>query len=142
MSADDSPSCTPPRVGVLAVVWRDGQVLLVRRCNPPQAGRWGFPGGRVEPGETLAHAAERELVEETRVRGRAVDILPVIEHIGEGQHWILVPVACAWMGEQPRPASDVDQAGWFEPDALPRPLCEGMERLVCESLPTVGGPTY
>ena len=31
-----------------AVVWRDGQVLLVRRANPPRRGEWSLPGGAQE----------------------------------------------------------------------------------------------
>ena len=56
-----------PIVGVLAVVLRDERALVVRRSNPPLAGRWGFPGGVLEFGETVAEGAMRELVEETGV---------------------------------------------------------------------------
>jgi len=50
------------RVGVL--IWRDGEVLLVRR---EKGGRsyWLVPGGGVDPGETMVEAAPRELLEET-----------------------------------------------------------------------------
>ncbi|WP_343287265.1 NUDIX domain-containing protein [Gordonia sp. SID5947] len=53
-------------VGVGAVVWGSGdRLLLVLRRHPPQAGRWTFPGGKVEPGETLPEAVAREVEEET-----------------------------------------------------------------------------
>lgn len=45
-----------------------GRVLLIKRANPPQKGRWTVPGGKVEPGETLAEAAARETLEETGLR--------------------------------------------------------------------------
>ncbi len=43
----------------------EGRLLLVRRRNEPAAGRWSLPGGRVEPDESPAEAAAREVREET-----------------------------------------------------------------------------
>ena len=52
-------------MGVGAVVFKDGEVLLVRRGQEPALGSWSLPGGLVELGETLADAIRRELAEET-----------------------------------------------------------------------------
>ena len=52
-------------VGVGAVVLRDGRLLLLLRRKAPEAGCWSIPGGKVEFGETCAHAVLRELSEET-----------------------------------------------------------------------------
>lgn len=43
----------------------EGRLLVVRRGNAPSAGLWSLPGGRVEPGESLAATARREVLEET-----------------------------------------------------------------------------
>src|SRR5262245_1801411 len=54
-----------PLVGVAAAVFNDaGEVLLVRRGQPPRAGQWSLPGGLLDLGETLAAGARRELWEE------------------------------------------------------------------------------
>lgn len=49
-------------LSVSALVWLDRKLLLMRRADN---GYWGLPGGFVEVGESVAHAARREVVEET-----------------------------------------------------------------------------
>ncbi len=58
-----------PAVSVALV--RGDRVLLVERGRAPSQGLYAFPGGKVEPGETLEEAARRELAEETTLGGRA-----------------------------------------------------------------------
>ena len=48
-----------PRVGVGAVVLREGRILLVRRGVPPALGLRAIPGGVLELGESLKEGAER-----------------------------------------------------------------------------------
>src|ERR1700761_6009079 len=58
-----------PRVSVAAVIITDGRVLACERSAPPEvAGRWEFPGGKVEPGESDQQALARECAEELGVR--------------------------------------------------------------------------
>ncbi|SDB46927.1 8-oxo-dGTP diphosphatase [Desulfonatronum thiosulfatophilum] len=53
---------------VAAVAWREGRYLAVQRPEgKPMAGFWEFPGGKVEPGETLEQALVRELREELAI---------------------------------------------------------------------------
>src|ERR1700747_3329101 len=91
-----------PSVGVVAIVRRGDRVLVVRRANPPMLGRWGFPGGVLELGETVAQGAMRELEEETGVKAEAVGPLTVIDTIerdregGVRYHYTLVAVVGRW----------------------------------------------
>src|SRR6059058_6672121 len=70
-----------PIVAVLAVVLRGEEALIVQRAQQPNSGRWGFPGGVLELGETVAQGAMRELFEETGVTAEAAGPLTVIDTI-------------------------------------------------------------
>jgi ADP-ribose pyrophosphatase YjhB (NUDIX family) len=65
------------RVGAGAVVIRDEKILLVRLTYGWAKGRWLLPNGGQRPGESLAACAERELVEETALQGRAGALVAV-----------------------------------------------------------------
>lgn len=73
---------THERVDIaLALPVRDGRVLVARRgVGTHLAGSWEFPGGKIEPGETPADAARRELVEETGLEPDRLDPLVLLVH--------------------------------------------------------------
>ena len=108
-----------PIVGVLAVVLRGHRVLVVRRANPPMRGRWGFPGGVLELGETVAQGAMRELFEETGVKAEAAGPLTVIDTIDrdpEGRiryHYTLVAVIGRWQSGEGVAGDDADEVAWL-----------------------------
>jgi len=56
-----------PKPVASCVIVRDGELLLLRRAIAPGVGKWAFPAGFVEPGETAEQAIAREVMEETRL---------------------------------------------------------------------------
>jgi 8-oxo-dGTP diphosphatase len=111
--------CASPVPAVIAVVVHDGQALLVRRANPPDAGLWGFPGGKIEFSETVKAAATRELLEETGIHGEAQEILTTLDILVRDlsgnvqQHYILIAVQCRWISGLPVAGDDALEAQWF-----------------------------
>ncbi|WP_051830981.1 MULTISPECIES: NUDIX domain-containing protein [Streptomyces] len=113
--AADRPS--GPRIVVGGALVQDGRVLAARRSAPESvAGRWEFPGGKAEPGETEAQALERELLEELGVRARALSRLPGVWAVRPGlelRFW-----AAELLAGEPRALEDHDELRWLGPDEL------------------------
>src|SRR3984957_3576503 len=111
-----------PIVAVLAVVLRpmgdDTRVLIVQRAQQPNAGRWGFPGGVLELGETVAEGAMRELLEETGVVAEAAGWLNVNDAISrddEGRvqfHYTLIAIRGVWKSGDGIAADDAADCAW------------------------------
>lgn len=116
-----------PIAATIAVVIRDDRVLLVRRANPPDAGLWGFPGGKIERGESLEQATLRELREETGVSAEVLRIfnaLDAFDYTSEGdvnRHFILIAALCQWSSGEPVAGDDALDACWVNLDELSVP---------------------
>lgn len=99
-----------------AAVVRAGRVLAARRTRPAvAAGRWEFPGGKVEPGETPDEALVREVREELGVEVAVSRWLAASAPIGT-THLLTVAVADLLTGS-PRP-TEHDALRWLGPDEL------------------------
>ncbi|WP_240655770.1 NUDIX hydrolase [Paraburkholderia phosphatilytica] len=95
------------------VICRQGtQILLVSR----QHGRWALPGGRPKPGEDLAQAAARELLEETSLHALGLSYL--FEFVGAGTHHRVYIVRTA-PGEVPKPGNEIARCRWVEVADVP-----------------------
>ena len=124
MQADNHP--TAPRLGVGAVVFHKGAVLLVERRNPPCTNEWAIPGGKVRLGETLQQAAEREILEETGIHikaGEPVYAFDLIERDADGKvqwHYAIIDLQADYIGGEVHAGDDAAAAAWFRPEQLAR----------------------
>lgn len=121
-----------PRVGVGAAILRDGKLLLIRRKRSPEAGFWSLPGGKVDPFETIADAARREIDEELGITLGALRLLCVVDHMADDEHWVAPTfLAEAFVGEPAiREPEKHSEMGWFGLQALPSPLAQSVEAAV------------
>lgn len=139
---------TRPVTGVVAVVRRGDRFLLVRRGREPGRGRWGFPGGAQELGETLFVAAARELLEETGVDaepGVVIDALDVLDRDETGRvrhHYTLIAIALHWRSGEGIPDDDVDALGWYAAEDLAAlPALPSVAMLMRKALAALPGET-
>ena len=105
-------------VAVGAVVVDDERLLMVRRGHGPAAGTWAVPGGRVEPGETLAEAVTRELRQETAIEGvcgHLIGVAEVLPDIDNPEHIVILDFAVSIL-EAVEPVADDDaaEARWVD----------------------------
>lgn len=109
-------------VGV--VVWKDDEVLLIRRAKPPRRGEWSIPGGAQELGETVKDTATREVREETGLDVTVTDLIEVVDFIERDDtgrvsyHYTLVDWSAEWRNGEALPSDDVSEIMWVDPAEL------------------------
>jgi 8-oxo-dGTP diphosphatase len=108
-------------VGACALIDPDGRVLIARRPEgKPLAGKWEFPGGKVEAGESPEVAVVRELREELGVEPCEQCLQPFAfasEALSDGRHLLMPLFVCRrWDGfVDPK---EGQQIAWVRPDRL------------------------
>ncbi|MEZ5648213.1 MAG: NUDIX hydrolase [Alphaproteobacteria bacterium] len=117
-----------PLCGVGVLVWRgpidSGEILLVRRTQPPRQGEWSLPGGTQEIGETCRDTARREVFEETGIDveiSALADVIDLIERDEEGRyryHYTIIDFIAVWRSGNARPGEGVSEIAWARLDDL------------------------
>ncbi|WP_029351319.1 NUDIX domain-containing protein [Bosea sp. 117] len=135
-----------PVLAVSTAVFREGRVLLARRGAALGRGLWSLPGGKVEPGETLAEAAARELAEEVGVAGAIIGVagaLDIIRRDPAGAleaHYVVVCHAAHWRSGEASVGPEAAETGWFAPHTLPDPrtMTDGLAGMIAAAAALAG----
>jgi 8-oxo-dGTP diphosphatase len=122
-----------PVVGIGGVVIEQGRALLIRRGSEPLRGEWSIPGGTLELGESLQDGVARELLEETGVEVRVLDLIEVFDRVflenGAAEvadakhprfHFVIVDYLCERTSGEPRAGSDVTDVAFAREEELAR----------------------
>jgi 8-oxo-dGTP diphosphatase len=122
-----------PIVGVGGVIVENGRTLLIRRGSEPLRGEWSIPGGTLELGETLEEGVVRELLEETGVQVRVLELIEVFDRIYNENgaiatkseqkpryHYVIVDYLCERTGGEARAGSDVTDVAYAREEELAR----------------------
>jgi ADP-ribose pyrophosphatase YjhB (NUDIX family) len=110
---------TLPRIGSAVVVRQGDTLLLARRAKEPNRGKWVFPGGKIEPFESIQQAAERELLEETGLHVRVDSQIGAFEIIRPpDEHRVIIYSWAHPVAGTPRAASDVSELRFCDRVAL------------------------
>lgn len=115
-----------PLIGLGAVVWNDGKVLMVQRGRPPRQGIWSLPGGLQLLGETVADGIRREIREETGVEIELLGLVEVIDSVQQDPtgrvlyHYTIIDYAARWLAGEAVAGDDAAAVAWIDPAELDR----------------------
>ena len=114
-----------PVVGVGGVVIENDHVLLIRRGTEPLLGQWSIPGGTLELSESLQEGVARELLEETGLKVRVLELIDAFDRIytepdegGSGTtkrprfHYVIVDYLCERISGDAIAGSDVTDVAY------------------------------
>src|SRR3981189_100036 len=120
-----------PVVGGGGVVIEDGRALLIKRGSEPLLGQWSIPGGTLELGESLQDGVARELLEETGLEVRVLDMIEAFDRIfldpaapnaGDRSrpkyHYVIVDYLCERLAGEAKAGSDVTDIAYAREDEL------------------------
>lgn len=115
----ETRSPIPRKVIGVAVIWNDAGQILIDRRKPEGllGGLWEFPGGKVEPGETIEACIQREIKEELGIDIEVGDRLIVVEHTYSHFHVSLNVHHCRYLSGEPQPI-ECDEVRWVTLDDI------------------------
>jgi 8-oxo-dGTP diphosphatase len=106
-----------PKVVAGTIFTLRGGIVLLKRGVEPAMGKWVFPGGYVDRGESVDEAAIRETKEESQLDVKLSSLLNVYSYPGSPN--IIVVYAAEVVGGELSAADESVEAGSFLPSEIP-----------------------
>ncbi|MEM0139514.1 MAG: NUDIX hydrolase [Ferroplasma sp.] len=119
-----------PRVAIGGVIVNDGMVLLAKRRDEPDKGKWAIPGGKLKLNETLSEGLIREIKEETKLNVTVGRLLGITESISKHFHYIIFDYLCTVISGQPEASSDATDLKYFKMDELDNSVNESTREFI------------
>ena len=103
---------------VAGLIVRDGKLLIAKRPEDKHmGGRWEFPGGKIEKGESPEAALRRELSEELDIQVEVGRIYHAVMHSYPEKEVLLLFYRCRLISGEPRPIEEAD-VRWISEDEI------------------------
>jgi len=122
-----------PKVGIAAIVLKDGKYLIGKRKGSHGQGDFASPGGHLEYMESIEECVKREVKEETGMEVDNVRFLRVMNVKDYApKHYIDIACVCDWKSGEPRvmEPEKCESWAWYGLDELPMPLFKSWPSIV------------
>jgi 8-oxo-dGTP diphosphatase len=131
---NENPERRFPKVGIAAIIIRDGKILLGKRKGAHGEGSWSFPGAHLEFREEIDACIKREVMEETGMMIDDVKIAAVTNDIfeKEDKHYITIFTLPGKVSGEPKllEPDRCEKWEWFEWNKMPKPLFIPIQNLL------------
>ncbi|MBH8552430.1 8-oxo-dGTP diphosphatase MutT [Nostocaceae cyanobacterium CENA357] len=118
-TTSETSSLPPHKIIGVGVIWNEQEQILIdrRRLEGAMGGLWEFPGGKIEPGETVEECIKREIYEELGIGIEVKDHLITIDHAYTHLRVTLTVHHCRLISGTPQPL-ECDEIRWVNLDDL------------------------
>jgi mutator protein MutT len=106
-----------PKVAAATIFKCDGKIVLARRAIDPGYGKWVFPGGFIDRGETVEEAACREALEEVNAEVELGELVGIYSY--PGKPIIVIVFSAEWQGGELHAADECLEVRSFSPAEIP-----------------------